>query len=204
MSYEILTKSYGRRLPKITATATSTDDLAALGTDYAEGSTCAISDTTYKLDKVQGWVDPSSQPSGGDDVFIVNFTYDLSDESNPTATTDKSGEEVDAAEKAGKLIMGYLYAVGDGEAYLEDSMRYCGGGSFNLFRYLEPATKMMQRIDIYYQFDDDDVPTGTDVTCEVSYVWGVPDPTQDNAGVYVLKSVVDQYGVYNLFWASDT
>ena len=65
MSYEILTKSYGRRLPKITATATSTDDLATLGTDYAEGSTCVISDTTYKLDKVQGWVDPSSGGGGG-------------------------------------------------------------------------------------------------------------------------------------------
>ena len=143
---------------------------------------------------------------GGSDVFIVNFTCDFTtDESNPTATTDKSGEEVDAAEKAGKLIIGYLYeAYGREEPYLVDSMRYCGGGAFDLFCYPDAASKRMKKISIYYNLDGDDVPTGMDVACEVYYVWGVPDPTQDNAGVYVLKSVVDQYGVYDLFWASDT
>lgn len=73
MAYEITSESYGRRLPKITATADSTDDLATLGTDWAEGSTCTISDTTYKLDKVAGWVDPSSGGGGGG-ATVVELT----------------------------------------------------------------------------------------------------------------------------------
>lgn len=60
MAYEILSESYGRRLPKIAAEADSADDLATLGTNWAEGSTCVIGDKTYSLDKVQGWVEPGS------------------------------------------------------------------------------------------------------------------------------------------------
>ena len=67
MSYEIKSESYGRRLPKITAEADSTDDLVSLGVDYAEGSTCLIGDTTYKLDKVSGWVIPGE--SDGQSIY---------------------------------------------------------------------------------------------------------------------------------------
>lgn len=65
MAYTIISESYGPRKPFITATADSTDDLATLGTDFAEGSTCVISTTTYKLDKVKGWIDPSQGGGGG-------------------------------------------------------------------------------------------------------------------------------------------
>lgn len=71
MAYQITSESYGRRLPKITATADSTDDLATLGTDWSEGSVCTIGDTTYKLDKVKGWVDPSSGGGSGSGILIV-------------------------------------------------------------------------------------------------------------------------------------
>lgn len=71
MAYQITSESYGRRLPKITATADSTDDLATLGTDWAEGSICTIGNTTYKMDKVKGWVDPSSGGSGGSGILSV-------------------------------------------------------------------------------------------------------------------------------------
>lgn len=65
MAYTILSESYGRRLPKITAEADSTDDLTALGTDYAEGSTCTVGGEDYVLDKVGGWVIPGSGGGGG-------------------------------------------------------------------------------------------------------------------------------------------
>lgn len=128
MAYEITSESYGRRLPKITATADSTDDLASLGTNWAEGSTCAISGTTYKLDKVKGWVDPDSgggggsslptvtsddngdvltvvegewdkaAPSGG--VFVTTPTYDALTE---TLTLDKTWQEIATAYESGKI-----------------------------------------------------------------------------------------------------
>lgn len=99
MAYTITSESYGRRLPKITATADSTDDLATLGTNWAEGSTCVISDTTYKLDKVQGWVDPSSGGGGGDQ-FIVHYNMDSED----TPVTE-SYADILAAIAAGKTIV---------------------------------------------------------------------------------------------------
>lgn len=101
MSYEITSESYGRRLPKITATATSTDDLATLGTDWAEGSTCTISDTTYKLDKVKGWVDPSSGGGGGSGGgFVIETT-----EENQRVTMNKTYAEIKEAFSAGQTCV---------------------------------------------------------------------------------------------------
>ena len=101
MSYEITSESYGRRLPKITATATSTDDLATLGTDWAEGSTCTISDTTYKLDKVKGWVDPSSGGGGGSGGgFVIETTVE-----NQRVTMNKTYAEIKEAFSAGQTCV---------------------------------------------------------------------------------------------------
>lgn len=111
MAYEITSESYGRRLPKITATATSTDDLATLGTNWAEGSTCTISDTTYKLDKVKGWVDPNSGGGGGASAFTVTFTPN---ESWTEFTSDKTLAEVLAAYEAGSIINGRSGTEADG------------------------------------------------------------------------------------------
>lgn len=123
MSYEITSESYGRRLPKITATATSTDDLATLGTDWAEGSTCTISDTTYKLDKVKGWVDPSSGGGGGGaSALIISIEQD-----GNTATLDKTAGEIIEAVPLAYVVEGtlnhpryewiYTYQYEDGEGY---------------------------------------------------------------------------------------
>lgn len=100
MAYTILTETYGRRLPKITATADSTDDLTALGVEFAEGSTVNVGGTVYSLDKVNGWVVPGS--SGGGDVFSVTSTYD---EDLQTKVLDKTYAEIDAAYKAGKIVI---------------------------------------------------------------------------------------------------
>lgn len=70
MAYTILTESYGRRLPKITATADSTDDLTALGVEFAEGSTVDVGGTVYSLDKVSGWIIPDGE--GGTSVYDEN------------------------------------------------------------------------------------------------------------------------------------
>lgn len=99
MAYEILSESYGRRLPKIAAEADSADDLATLGTNWAEGSTCAISTTTYKLDKVKGWIDPSSGGSGGG-ALMVNATYSSDTE---MMTLDKTCGEISAAIMSGQM-----------------------------------------------------------------------------------------------------
>lgn len=99
MAYEILTESYGRRLPKITAEADSTDDLATLGTNYAEGSTCVIGDKTYSLDKVQGWVEHGSGGGGG--VFWVTITL-----VDGTLVSDKTAEEIYNAAMAGQYVRG--------------------------------------------------------------------------------------------------
>lgn len=112
MSYEITSESYGRKLPKITATATSTDDLAALGTDWAEGSTCVISETTYKLDKVKGWVDPNSGGGGGGGSLVVNWDAD-------SDTLDKSWQEIHDAMEAGQNVT----VVGD-ESYESIGIAY--------------------------------------------------------------------------------
>lgn len=98
MAYQITSESYGRRLPKITATADSTDDLSTLGTDWAEGSTCVISDTTYKLDKVKGWVDPNSGGGGGGGGGLVINSVT----SGSRVTLDKTWEEINAVFSAAK------------------------------------------------------------------------------------------------------
>lgn len=127
MAYEILSESYGRRLPKIAAEADSADDLATLGTNWAEGSTCVIGDKTYSLDKVQGWVEPGSgggglpdvtaddngdvltvvngawgkaAPSGGGGVLAISATYDSDTE---MMTLDKTFGEISAAFVAGQM-----------------------------------------------------------------------------------------------------
>ena len=74
MAYTILSESYGRRLPKITAEADSTEDLTALGTDYAEGSTCNVGGTEYTLDKVSGWIVPGSGGGGGGGALYGPYT----------------------------------------------------------------------------------------------------------------------------------
>lgn len=82
MAYTITSESYGRRLPKITAEADSTDDLIDLGTNYAEGSVVDIGGTKYALDKVQGWVIGGGSEtvpkipavSFGDSTVIVDTT----------------------------------------------------------------------------------------------------------------------------------
>lgn len=123
MAYQITSESYGRRLPKITATADSTDDLSTLGTDWAEGSTCVIGSTTYSLDKVQGWVEPGSGGGGGG-AFIVNFTPDPDD---PEAVIqDKTFSEIKDAIIGGSNVIArtgeendwkYLYLE---QAYISD------------------------------------------------------------------------------------
>lgn len=91
MAYEILSESYGRRLPKITATAESADDLTSLGTDYAEGSICTISDKTYTLDKVQGWIEAGSGGGGGGGGALLVHA------DNETMALDKTWQEIDNA-----------------------------------------------------------------------------------------------------------
>lgn len=97
MAYTILSESYGRRLPKITAEADSTDDLAVLGIDYAEGSTCTVGEDEYVLDKVGGWVIRGSGGGGGD--LLVTIT-----ENDGAYTADKTNAEIYAAAQAGKLV----------------------------------------------------------------------------------------------------
>ena len=118
MAYTILTESYKRRLPLITATADSADDLATLGTDYAEGSTCVIGETTYKLDKVQGWTDGSGGGGGGGGggSFIVNITS----QQGTSCTVDKTAHEIVAAAQSG-LSPVLVYSEGDDE---ETEIRY--------------------------------------------------------------------------------
>jgi hypothetical protein len=144
MSYEITSESYGRRLPKITATATSTDDLATLGTDWAEGSTCTISDTTYKLDKVKGWVDPGSAPSGGGGALVINLTWDGE---ASKYTSDKTFAEISAAFQEGKFVYarstnGFVYMpthINSTEIYFLHE----AAGSDGLGGYLLTSDEMM-------------------------------------------------------------
>lgn len=105
MAYEILSESYGRRLPKIAAEADSADDLATLGTNWAEGSTCVIGDKTYSLDKVQGWVEPGSGggSGGSGDIVVVNFEYDSS---IGKYRADKTDSEIEALILDGKTVIG--------------------------------------------------------------------------------------------------
>lgn len=97
MAYEILSESYGRRLPKIAAEADSADDLATLGTNWAEGSTCVIGDKTYSLDKVQGWVEPGSGGGGGGGVFVVKISGNI----GGGFTADKTYAEILSAYESG-------------------------------------------------------------------------------------------------------
>ena len=101
MAYEILSESYGRRLPKITAEADSTDDLVSLGTDFAEGSTCTISDKTYTLDKVQGWVEAGASPSPSGGGLVVTLTWEDS-----TGTLNKTWKEIwDVFSAGGQVVV---------------------------------------------------------------------------------------------------
>lgn len=138
MAYEILTESYGRRLPKITAEADSTDDLATLGVNYAEGSTCAISDKTYVLDKVSGWVESGSGGGGGGGgVFIVNTEYDAD---TGIMTLDKTFGEIKSAFETSFIV---IHNEGfPGEGYTETNCWYVStivinenskGGTINVY-----------------------------------------------------------------------
>ena len=101
MAYTILTESYERKFPKITATADSTDDLAELGTNFAEGSTCVISDKTYKLDEVSGWVDSAGGGGGGGgSVLVVNV-----EEDGTLWTCDKTWKEIHDAFLTGSVVL---------------------------------------------------------------------------------------------------
>lgn len=101
MAYEILSESYGRRLPKIAAEADSADDLATLGTNWAEGSTCVIGDKTYSLDKVQGWVEPGSGGGGGGSPYVVEIVYDELLGPKTVKTAAEVYEMYNAASQAG-------------------------------------------------------------------------------------------------------
>lgn len=79
MGFQILSESYGRRLPKITAEADSTDDLATLGIDFAEGSTCTVGEEEYVLDKVGGWVIRGSGGGGGGNSNVYCIPGDYAD-----------------------------------------------------------------------------------------------------------------------------
>lgn len=133
MAYTITSESYGPRLPKITATADSTADLATLGTNWAEGSTCVISTTTYVFDEVNGWAVAGSQgkelpdvtaedngdvltvvdgawgkaePSGGGGgVLVATYTYD---ESTGTWSCDKTLSQILDAIASGVNVMAKL------------------------------------------------------------------------------------------------
>lgn len=115
MAYTITSESYGRRLPKITATADSTDDLATLGIDWAEGSSCVIGGKTYTLDKVQGWIEAGS--GGGGNPLIVNVTVE-----GEKATFDKTWKEIHDAFIAGTAVITYerkTIGAYTGEAYTQ-------------------------------------------------------------------------------------
>lgn len=117
MAYEILSESYGARLPKITATADSTDDLVTMGTNYAEGSTCVIGDKTYALDKVQGWVEPGSGGGGGGGgQFVIHAVLNFDSAKNvwvPTVT-ESFAEIVAAIESGSDPVIHYAKSF-DGE-----------------------------------------------------------------------------------------
>lgn len=115
MAYTILSESYGRRLPKITAEADSTEDLTALGTDYAEGSTCNVGETEYTLDKVSGWIVPGSGGGGGSGggVLVATFTYDPTTE---TTTCDKTYVEIHSQFQSGTPALFRYAEMVDGEA----------------------------------------------------------------------------------------
>lgn len=104
MAYEILSESYGARLPKITATADSTDDLATMGTNYAEGSTCVIGDKTYTLDKVQGWVEPGSGGGGSGGGLVEEFTWQRISALDIKAVSADSAEDIFDAFKSGRNV----------------------------------------------------------------------------------------------------
>lgn len=100
MGFQILSESYGRRLPKITAEADSADDLTALGTSYAEGSTCTVGEDEYVLDKVGGWVIPGSGGGGGG-ALIVTVTKPSAD----VYRMDKTAMEIYDAMSTGKAVV---------------------------------------------------------------------------------------------------
>ena len=118
MAYTILSESYGRRLPKITAEADSADDLAILGIDYAEGSTCNVGGTEYTLDKVSGWIIPGS---GGGEPFLVTLTPTAADYSG---TMDKTVAEIYAAYQAGGKIVFRMYT--DASVYIDVPVQLVG------------------------------------------------------------------------------
>lgn len=129
MAYTITSESYGRRLPKITATADSTDDLATLGTDFAEGSTVVIGDKTYSLDKVQGWIEPGSGGGGGGgSAFVVTVT-----EEGTVWTCDKTWEEIRDAFLAGSSVYFDLPSEEGDEKYVALTMVSAYGGQYDVY-----------------------------------------------------------------------
>ena len=131
MAYTITSESYGPRKPFITATATSTDDLAALGTDFAEGSTCIISTTTYKLDKVKGWIDPSQGGGGGGGGVLV---VTLSSDDDENLTANKTAGEIYAAMSEGLVV--FEYTIGS-ETTVEQcsSAQYVSGEGYYFYSW---------------------------------------------------------------------
>lgn len=118
MAYTITSESYGRRIPKITATADGTDDLATLGIDWAEGSSCVIGTKTYVLDKVSGWVE-SGSVGGGGNVFYA--TIEFTDTDSIEFTCDKTFDELKAAYETGELMFAKLRFINGGKVTLEET-----------------------------------------------------------------------------------
>lgn len=145
MAYQITSESYGRRLPKITATADSTDDLSTLGTDWAEGSTCVIGSTTYSLDKVQGWVEPGSGGGGGG-IFVVKFSADEED----NITADKTFAQTYEAAQSGAFV----YGQGEYGGFL-----YLGMVESSTLVFYSPATASAEGVysDRYVWLPDDTI-----------------------------------------------
>lgn len=126
MAYTILSESYGRTLPKITAEATSTADLVSIGTDYAEGSTCTIGDKEYRLDELKGWVIPGSDSGGGggggDAVPVVTANLIFPETEGGDYSIDMSYEDMVAVFEAGGLVAIYAYEVCALAGYNGDSI----------------------------------------------------------------------------------
>ena len=120
MAWEIISESYGRRLPFVRITADSTDDFADIGTLYAEGSTVTIGKTTYKLDKVQGWIDnsgggdlPSVGPGDDGKVLTVIDGAWQAAQASGGGVAETTYAELKAARDGGTLVPGQLYRITD-------------------------------------------------------------------------------------------
>lgn len=99
MALTIISESYGARKPLVVCEADSMEDLAGLV--CAEGSEATVGETTYVLDRVNGWIEPGSGPSGGG-ALLVNGTYD---EQSDTTVLDKTAAEIWAAAQSGIVLV---------------------------------------------------------------------------------------------------